>query len=290
MQSPRVEWRIAKVLLVGALIASVAGGWAAEKQPVAAVEPIYRAQVFADRPSLNPQVTFEFEELALPGLWEGLGVQIFNVWHLAHDNRNPRDPFILSAGKIFPFVGTMGGGFLSGAVRGDALYYSYGYGSGIHRSQLGRLRMKDGRPEQHESKSYSMGDMLVEKTPENRIRIVVRDFPWPGEAPTPLGWIDLQENGRLRVSDDAGGEVVLPLARQPMTREEGMRRRAKMAPQVRTQDAATRQMLEAMGIIIDANNRAYINPAMDDPTKIDQSKAQAAVDAWNLLSRENRPR
>ena len=50
-----------------------------------------------------------------------------------------------------------------------------------------------------------------------------------------------------------------------------------------TQDATTRQILADAGILIDANNDARINPVLDDPTKINQTKVQAAVDAWNTL-------
>lgn len=50
-----------------------------------------------------------------------------------------------------------------------------------------------------------------------------------------------------------------------------------------TQDATTRLILQDAGIIIDANNDARINLALDDPTKINQTNVQAAVDAWNTL-------
>lgn len=51
----------------------------------------------------------------------------------------------------------------------------------------------------------------------------------------------------------------------------------------KTQDAVSRQILADAGIQIDSTNHAQINPALDDPTKINQTKAQAAVDAWNNL-------
>ncbi len=50
-----------------------------------------------------------------------------------------------------------------------------------------------------------------------------------------------------------------------------------------TQDATTRLILKDAGIIIDAKNDAQIDPALDDPTKINQTKVRAAVDAWNTL-------
>jgi hypothetical protein len=56
-----------------------------------------------------------------------------------------------------------------------------------------------------------------------------------------------------------------------------------------TQDAITRQILADAGIIIDANNNAFINPALDDPTKINQTKVTAAMNAWNTLQDETIP-
>ena len=51
----------------------------------------------------------------------------------------------------------------------------------------------------------------------------------------------------------------------------------------KSQEATARQVLQDAGILIDANNDARINPALDDPTKINQVKATAAVNAWNTL-------
>ncbi|MBI4622412.1 MAG: hypothetical protein HY736_04205 [Verrucomicrobia bacterium] len=285
LSTPTLKSAGSVLLLITGLILNSTSG-AAEKQTAASIEPVYRAYAFAANPRINPAAKFAFEEFAPAGLWESLGLQIFKVWFVNPDVRAPRDPVILVDGKFSPFVNTTGGGLLSAVVHGDALYFSYGFGSGIHRSQLGRLRLRGGQPELHESKSYGMADMLVEKTGE-RVRVVVRDFPHPDE-PSLLGWIDLTETERLKVVDDVGVEVVLPMSVRPLTREETMRRRAKMAPYVKSQDIATRRMLEAMGIIIDANNHAFINPAMDDPTKIDVVKVSAAVDAWNLLTIETR--
>lgn len=49
-------------------------------------------------------------------------------------------------------------------------------------------------------------------------------------------------------------------------------------------DAITRQILADTGILINpANNQAYINPALDDPTMINQTRVQPVVNAWNDL-------
>jgi hypothetical protein len=42
-----------------------------------------------------------------------------------------------------------------------------------------------------------------------------------------------------------------------------------------------RQILQDSGVVIGSDNRASINPAVNDPTRINQTKVQAAVDAWN---------
>jgi outer membrane receptor protein involved in Fe transport len=49
-------------------------------------------------------------------------------------------------------------------------------------------------------------------------------------------------------------------------------------------DPLMRQILADGGVLIDpSTNLAFINPALDDPTKINQEKAQDAVDGWNSL-------
>jgi hypothetical protein len=48
-------------------------------------------------------------------------------------------------------------------------------------------------------------------------------------------------------------------------------------------DPVLRQAMADAGIMIDANNNATINPALDDPTKINQERVQAAVDGWNRM-------
>ncbi len=50
-----------------------------------------------------------------------------------------------------------------------------------------------------------------------------------------------------------------------------------------TQDAITRQILADAGVIIGPDDVAFVNPALDDPTLINQNRVNAAVSAWNNL-------
>lgn len=55
-------------------------------------------------------------------------------------------------------------------------------------------------------------------------------------------------------------------------------------PYVREHDAIYRQILADSGILINpSNNQAFINPAVNDPTKINVTKVEATVAAWNAL-------
>ncbi|MSU66172.1 MAG: hypothetical protein EXS38_08755 [Opitutus sp.] len=46
-------------------------------------------------------------------------------------------------------------------------------------------------------------------------------------------------------------------------------------------NAVIRQILGDSGILVNAQNQASINPALDDPTKINVTRVQTVVDAWN---------
>lgn len=50
-----------------------------------------------------------------------------------------------------------------------------------------------------------------------------------------------------------------------------------------SQDAISRQILADAGVLIDTNNDARINPALNDPALINQQRVQAAVNGWNSL-------
>jgi hypothetical protein len=55
-------------------------------------------------------------------------------------------------------------------------------------------------------------------------------------------------------------------------------------------DAKVRQILADGGILIDpATNQAFVNPAVDNPTMIDQNRAAAAASAWNNLQTNTIP-
>ena len=57
----------------------------------------------------------------------------------------------------------------------------------------------------------------------------------------------------------------------------------EMIQYIEDTDATIRGILADAGVVIGSNNVAAINPALNDPTKINQTKVLAAANAWNTL-------
>ena len=104
---------------------------------------LYRRYAFEVQPDLNPTVTFEVSELDVAGLWEGLNVQLFQVIGRGEGGSFFRECTVLThACQVFlpaddcvSFTSQLS----SGRVVNGAFYFSWGSGSGVFRSRLGKL-------------------------------------------------------------------------------------------------------------------------------------------------------
>jgi hypothetical protein len=105
------------------------------------MQKLVREYVFKNQPRTRSDVNFIIEELDVPGLWEELKLQIFYVVFTGPDGQQVNEsPFVYHDGTVEPFACALGGyGVMSGAVLNGALYYSYSWGSGIHRSILAKM-------------------------------------------------------------------------------------------------------------------------------------------------------
>jgi len=182
---------------------------AAERQTLASIEPLYRAHVVSLHPSLNPESSFRFEEVSVPGLWDALRVQLFTVDTIVRGQAIPRDPFLSWEGGIQPLARTSTTRLHSAVVLDDALYYSHSWGSGILRSHVGRLRIVDGKLEQQESEGWAFAELSLQRTGAGEIAVLLREgLPADSSGVGVLvGRIDLHERSWLRIVDAAGHEV-----------------------------------------------------------------------------------
>src|SRR5690606_25762939 len=99
------------------------------------IEPLVQVLAFKEHPTLSADARFDIEEIRIEGLIEQLHVQVF-IARL----EGTQDAGMLVAyydGGLARFGETLGGsGLMSAVVDDSALYFTFSYGSGIHRSQL----------------------------------------------------------------------------------------------------------------------------------------------------------
>jgi hypothetical protein len=105
---------------------------------------LYSKYAYEVQPGLNPGVLFDARELEVEGLWDDLGAQLFHVDERSANGDPWRECTILihacqvlvPAGEC-SVVGSLP--LSSGLVANGAFYFSWGFGSGVYRSQIGKL-------------------------------------------------------------------------------------------------------------------------------------------------------
>jgi len=119
------------------------GGCGTDRLTAPEATNLYRGYAFAVQPGLNPTTVFEARELDVAGLWEGLNAQLFYVSGKAEDGGFFRDCTILThACQVFVPAGECSQAvtaLASGVVANGAFYFSWGFGSGVFRSRIGKL-------------------------------------------------------------------------------------------------------------------------------------------------------
>ena len=96
---------------------------------------------------------------------------------------------------------------MSTVLLDGALYYSYSWGSGVHRSRLGRISLDEAELQICETQEFLFTDLFLRSVKE-RIRVETGTYYAPsawhdGQL---VGWLEYQEPTLLLV-DDAGAEI-----------------------------------------------------------------------------------
>ena len=165
---------------------------------------------FNENPDLNPTASFDVLEYDVPDLWETLRVQLFYADYVSTDGQRFNSGlWAYYQGELYSFGVTVGGhGLMSGVLQGQAFYYSYSWGSGIHRSVLGKLTIGDGQPEFVESGGFTQRDLFLELV-EDEIQVEQGTYrgydDWT--ASTPFGTL-VDQGSELVVVDSEGNEIV----------------------------------------------------------------------------------
>jgi len=180
-----------------------------QKTTIEELVPLVREYAFRENPKLNPPVQFKIEEHEVDGLWHAIRVRLLLVRYMsaAGEQFNER-LLVYHDGKLTPFASAFGGyGLMSAVVMDGKLYYTYSWGSGIHRSHIGRLS-RDARDIRIiVSGGYSSTDLFVRNV-DGRIRVEAGKFTgfnsWKVESQ--VGWLKAKESS-LAIVDETGAEV-----------------------------------------------------------------------------------
>ena len=172
--------------------------------------PFVRERAFRDQPELNPETVFKIKEYDVENLWEALKIQLLLVRYKSPQGESFNERLLACHDrKLTPFACASGGhGLMSAVMVGDELYYTFSWGSGIHRSQIGRLSADGAGLTINESGGYEDVDLFVRKDGDG-IRVEAGRFvsfnSWePGRT---FGWLRTK-GSFLAVIDDKGNEIV----------------------------------------------------------------------------------
>jgi hypothetical protein len=218
--SPALAHALALGLALGRAIPVLAAppGPAEVRLPADRLEALVRKELGTIAPGLAPDVGFRVEEHRVDGLWEGLHVQLLTVRFLAGDGTVFRDAALaLHRGLLTPCAVTSGGhGLMSAVVWNGQCYYSYSWGSGIHRSHLGRIAVTRGTLTRLDSVGYPHLDLFV-RIAATGPRVERGGFErfnvWHGGEP--VGTVAVGGSGLVLLEDTGRGQEASELRPDP---------------------------------------------------------------------------
>jgi hypothetical protein len=102
---------------------------------------LIRNFAFSTRPGLNPAVVFNIQVEPIQGLWETMQIEVVTVVETSFDGQFVNAYACLIHKGNVQYLGIPMGGLMSGLMQGTNFYYTYSFGSGIRRSEVGMLRL-----------------------------------------------------------------------------------------------------------------------------------------------------
>lgn len=186
--------------------------WAEDAPTDARVKQLVRDFAFSFNPNLNTNTEFNIRHLEVKGLWEGLKLQVFDIEYLNRGQWFNGFVGIYHDGRITSLAPTIGGnGLMSGVMRNGEFYFTYSWGSGIHRSHVAKLEVADGNLKSWDSGGFQDADLFVSIGHDGKVKVhsgVFKGFNhW--EAGKDIGFVETTNSSRLLIVDSKG-EVITP--------------------------------------------------------------------------------
>lgn len=201
--------------LLSLILALTAALWGrAEDAPRAEqVEHLVRDFALASSPNLNTNTVFQIRKLEVSGLWESMRLEVFDVAYTAKDV----EWFygfvgLCSRGKVSVLAPNLGGyGLMSGLMHNGEFYYTYSWGSGVHRSHVAKLHLVHGELEAWDSGGFQDKDLFVTASPDGKVHVISGEFKrfnhWEGG--TDIGFVGITNSSALQIVGPRG-EIIHP--------------------------------------------------------------------------------
>jgi hypothetical protein len=177
------------------------------------VSSLIRSYSLSTIPNLNPDFQLTVTEYDVKDLYDSLGVQVFYADFLSQDGTWFRSGgYLYHNGTVTLFSDSFGGwGLMSGFVLKRTFYYTYSWGSGIHRSHIGCFFLDGDTLKFLDTGGFINIDLFVSNCAGDSICVVTGYYQsfnsWTLVKDNK--WRVINENGaRLAVIDSTGKEVL----------------------------------------------------------------------------------
>ena len=186
--------------------------FASQKLETDSIGKLIKEYSLAVNPNMNPDFNLTITEYDVDGLWDSLNIQIVNAVYRSLDGTWFNEgEFICFNGTVRPFACAFGGyGLMSGVVQNKTFYYTYSWGSGIHRSHVGCLFFYQNTLVIIETGGMMNFDLFVAKSISDSLYVYKGRYlsfnSWTANS-TPPWRVLLENNSGLVVFDSTGKEV-----------------------------------------------------------------------------------
>lgn len=187
------------VLLSSCIPARDSSGRWSEKAASQAIMEYYQAQL----PDLSRRIKFPVEEITNDDIWQYLTIQVFRVTGDIYEN----ETFIFNNDTLIQMGTAFGGSGVTDMVLSDLdqdtlaeLFFTYSFGSGIHRTRFAVYAPKYDKENIIECEEEYFGETLIEAKTYQDIRLKILEFDSEGnesEYAYTLGSLSLVKDNQV---------------------------------------------------------------------------------------------
>ncbi len=152
---------------------------------------------------MNPETEFDIRIEPIAAIWEGLRIQVLVV-RCGLDGQTPNQfACVVYQGTVKTLGASIGGyGLMSGLAQGQSFYFTYSWGSGVHRSHAGKLQIVNGAVQLWDSGGFLNVDLFLSRRPNGDVAVE------SGKFESFNGWGQPAEYARIDESDPSNTKLV----------------------------------------------------------------------------------